>query len=277
MGDEKIKKIPYLVIPIFIPFGGCDHQCVFCDQPKITGSSVLPSTKEIEHTIEKYLSTWKRGGRREVAFYGGTFTGFPLDIQEDFLKAACKYVEDGRIDALRISTRPDCIDKEIIELLKKYHVGAVELGVQSMVNKVLKLSERGHSGKETVRSVKLLKDAGFKVGIQIMPGLPGDDRDSVITTGRRVRLLKPDFVRIYPTLVIKDTPLHEMMKKGLYKPWELEDMLEVCGELYKIFTRASITMIRIGIQPTKELEKALVAGPYHPSFRQLVEERINAA
>ncbi len=265
------KKIPYLIIPIFIPFGGCSHLCVFCNQIKITGTSYLPGTKEIVATIESYLSTWKKGGRKEVAFYGGSFTSLPPDVQEDYLKAAYKYVEDGYIDGLRISTRPDGIDDKTIKHLKKYKVGAVELGVQSMVNKILKLSGRGHMGKDSVRAVRLLKEADIKVGMQIMPGLPGDTEATIISTARRVIITKPNFVRIYPTVVIKETPLHTMYNTGDFIPWTLEEMVSVCRRIYEMFQRSSITVIRMGLQPTQELEDNIVAGPYHPSFRQLVE------
>ncbi|MBE9532231.1 MAG: radical SAM protein [Proteobacteria bacterium] len=265
------KKIPYLIIPIFIPFGGCDHQCVFCNQVKITGATYLPGEREIVGTVESYLSTWKRGGRKEIAFYGGSFTALPIDVQIDYLEAAYKYVKSGQVDGLRLSTRPDAIDDDTIRLLKKYKVGAVELGVQSMVNKVLKLSGRGHVGKDTVRAVRLLKEAKIKIGIQLMPGLPGDTESTIISTARRVIITRPNFVRIYPTVVIKETPLHTLYNKGEYIPWTLKDMVSVCRKMYEMFQRSSITIIRMGLQPTKELEENIVAGPYHPSFRQLVE------
>jgi len=265
------KKIPYLIIPIFIPFGGCEHQCVFCNQIKITGTTYLPGYKEVVGTIDSHLSTWKKGGRKEIAFYGGSFTSLPRDAQTDYLKTAYKYVESGAVDGLRISTRPDSIDGETIKLLKKYGVGAVELGVQSMVNKVLKLSGRGHSGKDTVRATRLLKEAGMKIGMQIMPGLPGDTESTIISTARRVIITRPDFVRIYPTVVIRETPLHTMYNRGEYIPWTLNDMVSVCRKIYRMFQNSSITVIRLGLQPTKELEENIVAGPYHPSFRQLVE------
>ncbi len=265
------KKIPYLIIPVFIPFGGCSSKCVFCNQAKITGTAYLPGKTEVIGTIESYLSTWKKGGRKEIAFYGGSFTSLPTDAQEDYLKTAYKYVESGQVDGLRISTRPDSIDDKTIKLLDKYKVGAVELGVQSMVNEVLKLSGRGHVGKDTVRAVRLLKEAKIKVGIQIMPGLPGDTEATIISTARRVIITKPNFVRIYPTVVIRETPLHTMYNKCEYIRWTLDDMVSICRKIYEMFQRASITVIRMGLQPTKELEDNIVAGPYHPSFRQLVE------
>ena len=270
-------KTPYLIIPIFIPFGGCEYQCVFCDQPKITGSAGLPSSLEIKETIEKYLATWKKGGRKEVAFYGGTFTGFPLEVQESFLLAAYGYVASGALDSIRVSTRPDSIDAKTIELLKRYRVEVVELGVQSMDDKVLHLSGRGHGAVETVRSAALLKEAGIKVGIQLMPGLPGDSRETTVKSARSVAALRPDFVRIYPTLVIRDTPLHEIFMRGEYTPWSIEEMTDACKELCRIFKESSIKIIRIGLQPSRELEENIVAGPYHPSFRQLVEDEESAA
>ncbi|MEE8575263.1 MAG: radical SAM protein [Thermodesulfobacteriota bacterium] len=265
------QKIPYLIIPIFIPFGGCEQKCVFCNQSTITGVSYLPSTTEIKSIIDQHLSTWKKGGRKEVAFYGGSFSGLPQDTQVEYLSAAYEYVEDGRIDGLRISTRPDYINDEVIALLKKYSVGAVELGVQSMFNRVLKLCGRGHTGKDTVRAVRLLKEANLKIGIQIMPGLPGDTEMTIVNTARRVVIVRPNFVRVYPTLVLKDTPLHKMYLDGDYRPWPLEDMVSVCKDIARIFNRASISIIRMGVHPTPELEANIVAGPYHPSFRQLVE------
>jgi histone acetyltransferase (RNA polymerase elongator complex component) len=265
------KKIPYLIIPIFIPFGGCSHQCVFCNQTKITGSTYLPGEREIAGTVESHLSTWKKGGRKEIAFYGGSFTSLPEDVQENYLKTAYKYVKTGQVDGIRLSTRPDAIDDNTIRLLKKYRVGAVELGVQSMVNSVLKLSGRGHMGKDTVRAAALLKEANMLVGMQIMPGLPGDTEATIVNTARRVIITRPNFVRIYPTVVIRDTPLHNMYKKGDYIPWTLDEMVSICRRIYEMFQRSSITVIRMGLQPTVELEKNIVAGPYHPSFRQLVE------
>jgi histone acetyltransferase (RNA polymerase elongator complex component) len=264
-------KIPYLIIPIFIPFGGCSHQCVFCDQPRMTGVSYLPSTKEVESTVERHLATWTKGGRKEVAFYGGSFSALSMDTQEDYLRSAHRFVNEGRIDAIRVSTRPDSINDDVIKLFKRYGVGAVELGVQSMVNRVLKASGRGHTGKDVVRAVRLLKEAGIKVGVQIMPGLPGDTAATIVNTARRVVLMRPNFVRVYPTLVIKDTPLHKMYQSGEYRAWTLDDMVSVCREVARIFARASISIIRMGVHPTPELEASVVAGPYHPSFRQLVE------
>jgi histone acetyltransferase (RNA polymerase elongator complex component) len=261
-----------LIIPVFIPFGGCPHKCVFCNQAGITGESSLPSSGEVKATIYKYLSTWqgKGGGRREVAFYGGSFTGLPMALQKSYLESAYEFVINKRVDSLRLSTRPDYISGDKLAFLSDYGVETVELGVQSMSDEVLKLSGRGHGVSSTVRAVGLIKGEGFKVGLQIMPGLPGDTFASILYTARRVAELGPDFVRIYPTLVIRNTPLQRMYLDGEYTPWGLEDMVDVCREVSKLFKAAGIQVVRMGLQPTDELERSLVAGPFHPSFRQLV-------
>ena len=270
------KKRAYLIIPVFIPFGGCTHRCVFCNQTTITGATGLPPLSEVAKTVDSHLATWTKGGRKEIAFYGGSFTALPTEAQEEYLKAAHCYVKSGRVDAVRISTRPDKIEVETIRMLTAYGVDTVELGVQSMVDNVLKLSGRGHAASDTLRAVRLLKEAGVKVGMQIMPGLPGDTESTIVNTARRVITAGPDFVRIYPTLVVRDTPLYSIYKKGEYTPWPLDEMVEVCARVYKMFERASIRVIRMGLQPTKELEANLVAGPYHPSFRQLVTNCVGA-
>jgi histone acetyltransferase (RNA polymerase elongator complex component) len=270
-----------LIIPVFIPFGGCPHKCVFCNQAGITGEDTLPSPGVVKATVERYLSTWEGrwegkgegGGRREVAFYGGSFTGLPPALQKSYLECAYGYVLKKRVDALRLSTRPDYIFRGGLALLKDYGVETVELGVQSMSDEVLSLSGRGHGADITVSAVELLRMEGFKVGLQIMPGLPGDTRASIIETARRVAELEPDFVRVYPTLVIRGTPLERMSTDGVYTPWPLEEMVEVCRDLSILFKKAGIPVVRFGLQPTDELEKNIVAGPYHPAFRQLVETR----
>ena len=269
---KKIKK-KQLVIPIFIPFGGCEHQCVFCNQDNITGESGMPSTSEVKETIELYLSTWKGIGRKEVAFYGGSFTALKKEVQTEYLKTASVYVSDGRLDGIRFSTRPDCISEEIVDFVSSYGVDIIELGVQSMDDNVLKLSGRGHSGADVINASKIIKDKGITLGLQIMPGLPGDSREAIFETARTVASINPSFVRVYPTLVIRDTPLFKLYERGDYIPWSIEDMVEVCREIRDIFEAQDIKIIRMGLQPTEDLEETLVAGPYHPAFRDLVNGR----
>ncbi|MDP2682999.1 MAG: radical SAM protein [Deltaproteobacteria bacterium] len=261
-----------LIIPIFIPQQGCPHQCVFCNQSKITGKEKLPDVNEVSNIVRTYLKTWKGSGRKEIAFYGGSFTGLDKNMQEGFLSTACGFIGDGLIDSIRISTRPDYITDEGLSLLKKYTVETVELGVQSMSDEVLRLSGRGHKAKDTTAAVMLLKKHGFKAGLQIMPGLPGDTRDTILFTAAKAVELQPDFVRIYPTLVIRDTPLEKMYLLGSYNPWSLTEMTDICKKLVSLFNDRRIPIIRLGLQPTEILEKNILAGPYHQSFRELVDK-----
>lgn len=260
-----------LIIPVFIPSAGCPDICVFCDQKGITGARGLPSIEDIVSTVERYLSTWKGAGRRELAFYGGTFTGLAPDIQKKYLALAQGLVAEDRVHGVRVSTRPDYVSPAIAALLKTSGVATVELGVQSMSDKVLLLSKRGHSSGHTMQAVGILKQAGLKVGAQIMPGLPGDTPETIIDTAKQTIKLMPDFVRIYPCLVLKDTALYEMHQRGEFKPWDIDEMTTVCRVLYGLFKDAGIPVIRWGLQDTESLRESLVAGPYHPSFRQVVE------
>lgn len=264
----------YLIIPIFLPFAGCSQICVFCDQKGITGSSSLPDAAQVRAVVDAHLSTWKRGGRIEIAFYGGSFTGLPQDLQRRYLRIAQTYLTDGRVDSIRVSTRPDYISEGGVEMLAAFGVDTVELGAQSMSDDVLRVSGRGHSASATVTATAVLKAAGMKTGIQIMPGLPGDTAQSSLDTIDKVIALAPAFVRIYPTVVLRDTELHRMYMSGAYRPWEMDEMVSVCRQAAAQFALAGIPVIRMGLAASEGLADRLVAGPYHPSFRQLVERGI---
>lgn len=270
-GVETVARKKQLIIPVFIPFGGCEYKCVFCNQEEITGASTLPTVEEVRATIENYLSTWKGTGRREVAFYGGSFTGLDVDLQNSYLGVAADFIREGRIDCIRLSTRPDYIDEDIVKRLIGFGVKVVELGVQSFSDNVLRLSGRGHSAKDAKRAVKILKDAGMEVGLQLMPGLPGDSVELSIESAVTARDLRPDFVRIYPTLVIKDTPLERMYRDGAYVPWKLRDMVGLCKSMLSIFNEAGVKVVKMGLHPTEDLEESIIEGPYHRSFKDLVE------
>lgn len=274
-----MSKKKQLIIPIFIPFLGCEHKCVFCNQAQITGvSEPEPEIDEIKITIEKYLETWVKGkgsGKREVAFYGGSFTGLSFEKIESFLKAVYDpFIISGEIDNIRCSTRPDYINTEVLALLRKYKATTVELGVQSTSDDVLKASMRGHSFEDTIKATSLLKEQGFTVGHQLMPGLPLDSPQIFLKSVEDVIKMDPDFVRIYPTLVIKDTALNVLYKRGDYEPWQMDEMIEVVSDAMQMFEQTNIKVIRVGLQHTGELEKSIVAGPYSPSFRSLVRERM---
>ncbi len=265
-----------MIIPFFIPHSGCPHQCVFCNQKKITGRQTPVEPSAIPQKISEYLRTTKSGEPVEVAFYGGTFTALLPEQQRAYLSQVQPHVQSGRIKHIRVSTRPDCIDLDILALLKEHHVLVVELGAQSMNDEVLARAGRGHTAADTVHAACLLREQGFQTGIQLMPGLPGDSADTLQRTVDSVIKLKPEFVRLYPALVIKETPLEELYRKGLYEPMTLDQAVAVCGTAYMKFEQAGINVIRMGLQPTEELERpgTILAGPYHPAFRQLVESSI---
>jgi len=267
----------HYIIPIFVPHKGCPHDCIFCNQKKITGQLGEVTAEEVREKIEEYLRTIPgEGSHIEVAFYGGSFTAIPLDYQRSLLEAAFAYYEKGRLESIRVSTRPDCIDREIGENLKKYGVGTVELGVQSMDDNVLALCNRGHTSGDVVEAVRLLKEYGFAVGVQMMVGLPGDSEEKALRTARELVRLKPDIARIYPALVIRNTYMEELYLKGEFTPLTVEEAAEISKKLFIIFEGSGVNVIRIGLQPTENIMagRDVTAGPFHPSMRQLVEALI---
>ncbi len=262
------------VIPIFVPHLGCPHQCVFCDQKKISGCKGLP---DVEDTIEFYLKNFKNKKTFvEVAFYGGTFTAIPINTQKKMLENVNKFIKDKKVHKIRVSTRPDNITNDILEMLKSYNVKTIELGVQSLDNEVLKLSERGHDKNAVLKASKLIKQKDFFLGIQLMPGLPGDNEEKIIKTVKKVIEIEPNIVRIYPTVVIKGTVLEKMYLKGDYEPLSLKKAINISSKMYKMFITNGIEVIRIGLQPTKDLLNGdnVVAGPFHPAFGELVKNRV---
>lgn len=266
------------IIPIFIPHYGCPHACVFCNQRRITGQEQVPDDAGIKETIEKYLQTIAvpRGGHVEVAFYGGSFTALGMDVQERYLRVVQPYIESGEVASVRVSTRPDAINPDILELLRSYRVGSIELGVQSLDEEVLQLAGRGYTVDQVWEVVALVKAEGFALGIQLMLGLPGDSREKDVQTARAVTGMKPDMARLYPALVIRDTRLAVMYRKGTYRPLSLEEAVVTAADMFVILEGAGTKVIRMGLQPTLDLTggEALVAGPFHPSFGELVEAEV---
>ena len=265
-------------IPIFVPHRGCPYDCVFCNQKRITGSQKSVTAADVRKTIETYLMTLpKNNARIEAAFFGGSFTGIPIEEQTGLLSAAYEYVKDGRIDGIRLSTRPDYISAEILDNLQKYGVTTIELGVQSMDDEILLKSNRGHKSSDVINAVKLIRNYPFALGLQMMTGLPGDTKIKSLRTADAIIALKPDMVRIYPTLTIRDTKLEEMYRDGSYTPETLAEAAELCAELVLKFEAADITVIRVGLQSTDEISESgesVVAGPVHSAFGELVENEI---
>jgi histone acetyltransferase (RNA polymerase elongator complex component) len=268
------------IIPIFISHLGCPHRCVYCDQGLIAHAvaSTPPTAEEIATEIERYLrmgSLKNRTNRTvQVAFYGGSFTALPLDIQEGLLRSVTPFLQQDRVDSLRVSTRPDYISAACLEVLTAHQVATVELGVQSMTDEVLKLSCRGYGGESVRQAVAELHHKGFELGIQLMVGLPGESAETFSSTVEQVIQLGPHFVRLYPTVVIRGTTLERWFCAGQYHPLSLEEAVHISKQALQRFRAAQIPVIRIGLQPTPSLPESIVAGPYHPAFRQLVEGQL---
>ena len=264
------------IIPIFVPHRGCPHDCIFCNQKKITGVSTEVTSNDVRNIIEEYLPTIDEDASIEVAFFGGSFTAIDEEIQNDLLSVAKEYVEKGLIQDIRMSTRPDCISEDILNRLKEYKVSIIELGVQSMDKNVLIDSVRGHDTEEVIKSAKLIKESGIKLGLQMMVGLPSDSEEKCIDTAKQFIKLKPDCVRIYPTLVVKDTGLEILLNKGEYKPFTLEECVKIVKKLLVLYYVNNINVIRVGLQATEDIQigKAVVDGPHHPAFRELAESEM---
>ncbi len=265
------------IIPIFVPHLGCPNDCVFCNQKSISGESKQVTKEDVKKIIEEHLKYVKEDSKIEVAFFGGSFTGIEEAKQEELLSAAYEYIKQKKIDSIRISTRPDYINKKILKRLKKYKVKTIELGVQSANDYILKKAGRGHTFKDVIKASKLIRWYGFDLGHQMMVGLPESTAVDEINTAKQLIKLKPKMVRIYPVLVIKNTKLEKDYRDGKYKPLTVTQAVEICKELVKLFAKKNIEVIRIGLQPTDtitnpESEKSeVVSGPFHPAFRQLVE------
>ena len=260
------------IIPIFIPHAGCPHQCVFCNQKTISGqkTAALEGAKE---QINRWLERIKPSVENEAAFYGGSFTGLDITLQKELLALTDELLDRKVIGSVRLSTRPDYIDKERLELLRAHGVKLMELGVQSLDDKVLAAAERGHTTEQVVNAVNLLKNYDFKVGVQLMVGMPKQDFASVKATVEKVLALKPDIARIYPLLVIKGTPLAKSYETGEFEPLSLEEAVEQAAYMYQHLSEAGVKIIRVGLQPDDELcaEGNIIAGPFHPSMGELVQ------
>ena len=262
------------ILPIFIPHLGCPHQCIFCNQRKISGqqSATLENAKA---QIEQWLTWFKPGREQEAAFYGGSFTGLAPELQESLLELTDALLAAGTVGRVRCSTRPDYITPEGLQRLLKHGLTTVELGVQSLDDTVLQRSGRGHTAQQVKDAMALLQEYGFTTGVQLMVGLPGQSFASVQETVSQVLELKPALARIYPVLVIKDTPLAKAYTEGTYIPLTLEEAVEQSAYIYANLTAAGIQVIRTGLQPDTELctPGNILAGPFHPSMGELVKAR----
>lgn len=260
-------------ISVFVPHIGCPNMCSFCNQRYITGTFKAPLKSDVVDAVETAVkSKHYNPENTEIAFFGGSFTAINRNYMTELLKTAYNYVKNGTVRGIRISTRPDAIDDEIISILRSYGVTSIELGAQSMSDKVLKMNNRGHSVRDVVRSSEMIKQAGFELGLQMMTGLYGDTDELALNTAESIIKLSPDTVRIYPTIVLKGTDLAALYSDDKYRPQTLEDAVSLCSVLYNRFTKSGIRVIRLGLHSIES--EAYIAGPWHPAFSELCQSHI---
>ncbi len=262
-------------LSIFIPHEGCPNDCSFCNQRKISGKEISVTKQEVFNICDEFLPK-ENAQNFEIAFFGGSFTAINREYMISLLETANKFIKLNRANGIRISTRPDAITKEILDILKKYNVTSIELGAQSMQDEVLFLNKRGHSEKDVFTASKMIKENGFNLGLQMMTGLYGqkDYLEYAIDTANKFIQIKPNTVRIYPTITLKDTFLETLYENKEYIPPTLNQSVEICSEVAKMFLKEDIKIIKLGLHAQAEVEKGYVAGPYHPAFSELVYAKI---
>lgn len=259
-------------ISIFVPHVGCPNQCSFCNQRSISGQQKAPSGAEAAAICEEALRHSPKDA--EIAFFGGSFTAIPRAYMLELLTAVQPYIGAGKFRGIRISTRPDAVSEDILQLLEQYHVTSIELGVQSMNDEILQKNLRGHTAVDVENAVLLIRQHSFELGLQFMPGLFGDTTESIFSTAKAIVDLKPDTVRIYPTLVLEGTKLAELYRSGEYEPLGLQEAVELSADCMELFERQNIRVIRVGLHAAETMEAQLLAGPYHPAFRELCESHL---
>lgn len=262
-------------IAVFVPHAGCPHQCSFCNQRAISGTHTPPDAEYVRRTCTQALKQLgPRVSEAELAFFGGSFTAIEQGYMLELLDAAQEFIGEGKLGGIRISTRPDAISPEILDVLKRSGVTSIELGVQSLDDRVLALNERGHTAGDVERAVPLIQSYGFSLGLQLMVGLYGDSKESLYYTAEKAAAFSPDTVRIYPTVILRGTKLAQLYQDGLYKPLTLGEAVDLCSSLLELFEENGIKVIRLGLHAEEEMQNNRVGGPYHPAFRELCESRI---
>jgi len=262
----------YRVIPVFLPMLACPHRCVYCNQYVISGQQKLPDIHDVVGLVERNLSTMPANTHKRVAFFGGSFTCLPESVQNRYLDAVQPYLQEGRIEGIQLSTRPDYIDDHILQNLKNKGVTLIELGAQSLDDQILARCGRGHTVADVENASRLIRQHGINLGLQMMIGLPGDTKKTALRTAERIVSFGATCTRIYPTLVVDGTALADDYRDGKYAPLSLEEAVDWCKELYRYFQTAGVTVLRMGLHPTQDLRAGdhLLAGPFHVSFKELV-------
>ena len=258
-------------IAFFVPHLGCPHRCSFCDQASISGRDRAPGPDQVAQGCRRGLENRGRYDRMEIAFFGGSFTAIPRPQMIQLLEAAAPFVGEGKADGIRISTRPDALSGEVLEILRFYQVTAVELGAQSMDDRVLAQNGRGHTAAQVEKAARMVKEGGFSLGLQMMTGLWGDSDDGALETARRLAALGPDTMRIYPTVVLRGTGLDRLRQEGKYQPPGVEETIPLCARLLEFFEEKGIPVIRLGLHASRQAEEQMTGGCYHPALRELCQ------
>lgn len=261
-------------VALFVPHEGCPHTCSFCNQRTISGSQGRLKNADIDNAVAVATNNEYDRENSEIAFFGGSFTAIDREYMTYLLKTAYPYVKNGFFKGIRCSTRPDAIDEEVLSILKRYGVSAVELGAQSMSDRVLEMNERGHTSRDVINASNLIKSNGFELGLQMMTGLYGDNDETALETAEKIISIKPDTVRIYPTVILENTRLADYYRKGIYEAQTLDAAVDLCSRLLEAFTENGIKVIRLGLHSGGNVEDGYIAGAYHPAFRELCESRI---
>lgn len=257
-------------ISIFIPHMGCPHACSFCNQRVISSTVSAPSADDVRRTLEDACERLQ-GGYSEIAFFGGSFTAVDRSYMISLLEAAYPFVKSGKVCGIRCSTRPDCIDGEILDILKSYGVTSIELGAQSMDDSVLSANGRGHTAAQVEKASAMIKEYGFELGLQMMTGLYGSSLEKDIETAKHIAEIRPDTVRIYPTVILKGTRLGELFESGAYKPYPFDTAAEICADMLEMFEQNGIRVIKLGLHASETVEADMLGGFYHPAFREICE------
>ncbi len=258
-------------ISIFVPHKGCPNNCSFCNQRVISGQIKPAGTEDVKNAVGTAIKNNVNPKNTEIAFFGGSFTAIEREDMISLLTAAKSFLDKYHFAGIRISTRPDAIDDETLGILKKYGVTSIELGAQSMDDEVLKANDRGHESKDVINASKKIKDAGFSLGLQMMTGLYKSSWEKDMMTAEKIIELKPDTVRIYPTVVLKNTKLAFLYQNGEYLPPDAEESAPYVAEIMNIFSEAGIRIIKVGLHSSDDVEKDMIAGGYHPAFREICE------
>ena len=266
--------MPHSNISIFVPHAGCPHKCSFCDQHSISGTAFRPDGEYVRRVCGEALERIKQPEETEIAFFGGSFTAVGRDYMTELLTAAAEFIGEGMISGIRISTRPDHIDQEILSLLKEYGVTAIELGAQSLDDRVLELNERGHSAADVVNASRLIKENGFELGLQMMIGLYGSTVSAEYATAGKIAEIRPDTVRIYPVVILKNTRLGQLFQSGEYRTFEFGKAVEMTADFIQSFEQEGIRVIKVGLHASELVERDMLGGFYHPAFRELCESVI---